>query len=242
MGGVRISKLHARSEYSNYQPVRSGFLCLVHIRLVALAEPLERRDWRGGVGVGVVRLESHSNVVLEVELGLGVILLGLEWNNEIVLDGEDGVDREMRVVIGVNLVDDSGIIRMGDHEMDMSRTHRGAVHKSEKDTGRAVGREGVWSRVVAVPEELSILVCPELATEVVLCLFRVLEIVLTVGRGLPDVTNGANNWLSSLHVFDDSMHVGNSAMRVAILNNAVAKLTEWSVGRPEGAENDVGGG
>lgn len=186
--------------------------------------------------------QSHFDVVLQVEGGLGVVGLRLEVNNEIILDSENRVDVEMGVVAGVDLVDDCGVVGVGDHQVDVSRAHGRAVHDVEQDTGGTVGGERVGSRVIAVPEELSLLVGGELAAKVVLGLLGILEVVLAVGRGLPDIENGTNDRSASLHVGENTVHVGNLAMRVFVLNNAVAERAERSVRRPEGAENDVGGG
>lgn len=38
------------------------------------------------------------------------------------------------------------------------------------------------------------------------------------------------------------MHVGHLAVGVRVLDNGIAEAAERRVGRPEGAENDVGGG
>ena len=203
---------------------------------------LEGRDRRSRVGVGVMLLESHGDVELEVELSLGVIFSGLEVDNEVVLDGKDGVITKVRVVVGVELVDDSGVLGVGDHQVNVGRAPGRAVHESEENTSGAVGGKRVGSRVVAVPVELAILVGLELATEVVLGLVRVLEVVLAVGRSLPDVENSALNGLAGVHVLDNTVHECNSATLVGILNDAVTELTERSVGRPEGTENDVGSG
>ena len=203
---------------------------------------LEGRGRRSRVGVGVVLLEGQSDVVLKVELGLGVVLLGLEFDNEIVLDGKDGVDVEMRVVAGVDLVDDGGVFGVGDHQVNVGGTHGRAVHELEEDTSGAVGGERVGSRVVAVPVELAVLVGLELATEVVFRLRGVLEVVLAVGRSLPDVKNSTLDGGTGLHVLEDTVHVCDSATLLVVLNDAVAELTERSVGRPEGTENDVGSG
>lgn len=190
----------------------------------------------------MVLLEGHGDVELEVELSLGVILSGLEVDNEVVLDGEDGVITKVRVVVGIELVDDSGIVGVGDHQVNVGRAPRRAVHESEENTSGTIGRKRVGSRVVAVPVELAILVGSELATEVVLGLGRVLEVVLAVGRSLPDVENSALNGFTSVHVLDDTVHECDSAALVGVLNDAVTELTERSVGRPEGTENDVGSG
>jgi hypothetical protein len=206
-----------------------------------LLAALERGHRGGGVGVGVVLLQSQGDVVLEVELGLGVAGPRLKVNDQVVLDGKDGVNLEERVVAGVDLVDDGGVVGVGDHEMDVSRAHGGAVHDVEQDTGRAVGGEGVGSRVVAVPPELALLVGSELSAEVVLSLCGVLEVVLTVGRGLPDIEDGASNGLAGLHVCEDTVHKGGLSVRLGVLDDAVTEGAEGSAGRPEGAENDVGG-
>lgn len=191
----------------------------------------------------MVGLESHGDVVLQVQLGLGVVLARLEVDDEIVLDGENGVVDQMRVVVRVDLVDDGAVIRVGDHEMDVGRAPWGAVHEVQQDTGGTVGGQRVSGRVVAVPPELALLVGPELAAKVVdRLVVRVLEIVLAVGRGLPDVENGAGNGLPVVHVTHDTVHVGDLANVMGVLDGAVAELAEGSVGRPEGAKDGGGGG
>lgn len=129
-------------------------LCL----LGRLGVTLERGHGGSGVGVGVVLLERHADIVLQVERGLGVIGLGLEVYDEIILDSEDGVDGEMRVVARVDLVDDGGVVGVGNHEVDVGGTHGRTVHEVEEDTGGAVGGQGVRSGVVAVPVEFSLLI------------------------------------------------------------------------------------
>lgn len=203
---------------------------------------LEGGHWRGGVGVGVVLLERHLDVVLQVEGGLRIIALGLEVHNEIILDGEDGVDGKVGIITGVDLVDDCGIFGVGDHEMDVGGTHGRTVHEAEENTGGAVGGEGVRSGVVAVPVKLSILVRGELATQVVIGLSRVLEIVLAVGGGLPDIEDSTGDWLASFHVPNGTVHEGNATIGFGILNDAVTESAEGCIGRPEGAEDNVGGG
>jgi hypothetical protein len=203
---------------------------------------LEGGHGRGGVGVGVVLLERHLDVVLQVEGGLGVVGLGLEVHHEIVLDGEDGVDGKVGVVAGVDLVDDGGVFGVGDHKVDVGGTHGGTVHEIEEHTGGAVGGQRVGSGVVAVPVELAVLVGSELAAEVVVGLGGVLEIVLAVGRGLPDIEDSTDNGLAGLHVLNGTVHEGNTAIGLGVLDDAVAESAEGRIGRPEGAEDNVGGG
>jgi hypothetical protein len=38
------------------------------------------------------------------------------------------------------------------------------------------------------------------------------------------------------------VHVGDTAVGIRVLDDAVAESAEGSIGRPEGTENDVGGG
>jgi len=148
----------------------------------------------------------------------------------------------MRVVARVDLVDNGGIVGVGDHEVNMGRAHGGAVHEVEQHTGGTVGGQGVGSRVVAIPAELSLLIRLELSAEVVLGLGGILEIVLSIGGGLPDIEDGAYDGGASLHVGEHAVHVGDLAIGIGVLDNAVAEGAERSVGRPKGAENDVGGG
>jgi hypothetical protein len=65
---------------------------------------------------------------------------------------------------------------------------------------------------------------------------------LAVGRGLPDVEDGTGDRLASLHVLNGTVHEGNTAIGVGILNDAVAESAEWRIGGPEGTEDNVGGG
>lgn len=104
----------------------------------------------------MVLLKSHADVIFKIELSLGVISLGLEVHDKIILDSKDRVDGKMWVVAGVDLVDDGGVVGVCDHKVNVSRTHGGAVHDIKQNTGGTVGGQGVRSRVVAVPVELSV--------------------------------------------------------------------------------------
>jgi hypothetical protein len=65
---------------------------------------------------------------------------------------------------------------------------------------------------------------------------------LAVGRGLPDIEDGTGDRLAGLHVPNGTVHEGDTAIRVRVLDDAVAESTERGIGRPEGTENNVGGG
>jgi hypothetical protein len=189
----------------------------------------------------MVLLQGHLDVVLEVKRGLGVASPGFEINNKIILDSKDGINVQVGVIARVDLVDDSGIVGVCDHEMNVGRAHWRAVHQVEEHTGRAIGRQGVRSRVIAVPVKLSLGIRLELAPKIVLGLCWVLKIVLSVGRGLPDIEDGSFDGGSGFQVLEDAVHVGGLALGVRVLDDAVAESTEGSVGRPEGTEDNVGG-
>lgn len=91
--------------------------------LLVFAEALERGHWRSRVGVWVVLLQRHADVVLEIERGLGVVGLRVEVHDQVVLDREDGVDVQVGIVAGVDLVDDGGVVGVGDHEVNVGGTH-----------------------------------------------------------------------------------------------------------------------
>lgn len=125
--------------------------------------------------------------------------------------------------------------------MDVSRTHGGAIHEAEQVPRRTLDGQRVGGWVVAVVPVLAVLVGPELATEVVGCLtLGVLEVVLAVGGGLPDVDDGVGDGLLGLHVADDTVHQSNLSLVVGVLDDSLAIVAEGCVWRPEGAEN--GGG
>lgn len=132
---------------------------------------------------------------------------------------------------------------MGDHDVDVGRAHGVAVHDLEKIPRGAVAGKAVGGGVEAVEPVLTLLVGTELATEVVGGLvLRILEVVLAVGRRLPDVENGAGDGLAGGDVTDHTVHLGDAAVGGnAILDDAATELTERSVGRPKGAENGRGG-
>ena len=123
--------------------------------------------------------------------------------------------------------------------MDVGGTHGVAVHDLEEIPRGAVGGKAVGGGVEAVEPVLAVLVGAELATEVVGGLVvGVLEVVLSVGRRLPDVEDGAGDGLARGDVTDHTVHLGDAALGGdAVLDDAAAELTEGSVGRPEGAEN-----
>lgn len=132
---------------------------------------------------------------------------------------------------------------MSDHDVDVSRTHGVAVHHLQELPRGAILRQAVGGGVQAVEPVLAILVGAELASQVVGGLvLRVLEVILAVGGGLPDVEDGAGDGLAGQKIGDCAVHLADAAGGCwGIDNDAAAEVAEGSVGGPEGAE-DRGGG
>ena len=189
-------------------------------------------------------LGSKVDVVLELENGLVVTLEGLEGYHEVILDSEDGVVGNPGVVAGVELGSAALEVGVGDHDVDVGGTHGVAVHEIEEGAGGAIGGQTVGRRVEAVEPVLALLVGLELAAEVVGGLVvGVLEVVLAVGGGLPDVEDGVGDGVAGNDVADDTVHLGHAAVGGdAILDDGAAVLTEGSIGGPEGAKNGRGSG
>jgi len=127
--------------------------------------------------------------------------------------------------------------------MDVGRAHGVAVQQVEQLVARAVGGQAVGRRVVAVEVILAVLVGAELAAEVVVALIlRVLEVVLAVGRGLPDVKDGARDALARRQVRDGAVHLGDAAARARVLDDGATQVAEGRVGRPERPQDGRRGG
>lgn len=186
--------------------------------------------------------QGHLDVIFQVELSLGVVIFGLKVHNKIILDGKYRVDGKMRVVIGVDLVDNSGVIRVCDHQMNMGRTHGGAVHEIEKNTGRPVGGQRVRSRMIAVPPEFALCVRNEFSAQVIFGLLWILKVVFPVGGGLPDIQHGSLDGFACLHIRDHAVHISDFTVGIGILNSTISELAEGSAGRPERTQDDVGRG
>ncbi|KUI59071.1 hypothetical protein VP1G_06335 [Cytospora mali] len=195
-----------------------------------------------GGQLALVALGSQYNVVLQVKLGIGVVLGGLEVQDQVVLDGKDSIGLEPRVVLGVKLGGAALVVGVGDHNVDMGGAHRMAVHHLQQLPRGPVLRQTVGGRVQAVEPVAAVLVGPELAAQVVGALvLGVLEVVLAIGRGLPDVEDGAGNGLA-VEVGDGAVHLGDAAtLGCGVNDDTAAKLAEGRVGGPEGAQDGGGG-
>ena len=123
----------------------------------------------------------------------------------------------------------------------MGGTHGVPVDSLEKFVGRTVRGERVGGGPKAVKPVLSLIVGLELAAEVVVCEHRVLEIVLAVAAGLPEIKSHVGNRFVGDQIADDAVHVGDLPL-VIVLNDGVAELAPGGVGGPEGAEDGGGCG
>lgn len=139
-----------------------------------------------------------NNRAMQVAVGLGVIT-GREIKDEIGFDGKDCISLKPGVVAREDLGCD-GLVAIGrNHEMDMCGTHGMAVQNIQELEARPVGRERVSRRLETVETIAAILLGAELAAQIVLDLILwILEVVLPVGRGFPDVDDGVGDALARL--------------------------------------------
>jgi hypothetical protein len=122
--------------------------------------------------------------------------------------------------------------------VDVCRPHGVSVHHLQQIERRPVGRQRIGRWVVAVERVLAVLVGSELATQVVGALVvGVLEIVFSVGRGLPDIENGAGDGLASDQIANNSVHQNHTAILGRILDDGGAVIAERGIGRPEGSQD-----
>ena len=194
--------------------------------------------------LALVPLGGENDVVLELENGLVVALERLEVDDQVGLDGEDGVGGEPGVVVGVELGGAALELGVRNHDVNVSGPHGVAVHEGEQIPRGPVLGQAVGGGVQAVEPVAALLVGAELATEVVgRLVIGVLEVVLAVGRRLPDVEDGTGDRLAGDHVTDHTVHLGHAALgRHAVLDDGATELAEGSVGRPEGAQDGRGRG
>jgi hypothetical protein len=116
--------------------------------------------------------------------------------------------------------------------------------RSKQGRGRrTICRERIRSGLVAVEPIPSLLVAPELSTQVVgRLVVRVLEVVLAVCTRLPDIDDSAGDGLLGVEISDGAVHEGGLAVGSRVLDDGGAVLPEGRVGRPEGSEDAGGGG
>jgi len=127
------------------------------------------------------------------------------------------------------------------HHVDVGRTHWVTVEKLEELIRWTIGwkRVGGWAK--ADKAVLAVLVGQELSTQVVVLLvLLVLEVVLAIGGGLPEVDKDVWNWLLGGHVLDNSVHVGDESTWSWAVDDALSKLPVWCIWRPEWSKNGRG--
>lgn len=196
-----------------------------------------------GISFGEINLRCKDHVVLQLQLGL-VILVRFEVNDQVGLHSENGVGSQPGVVLGVQLSRAALEVGVGDHDVDVGGAHGVAVHHLEQLPARAVLGQAVGGRVQAVEPVFAVLVGTELASQVVgRLVLGVLEVVLSVGAGLPDVEDGAGDGLAGQEICDGAVHLADAAGGGGgVDDDAAAEVTEGRVGRPEGPQDGGGGG
>ena len=96
----------------------------------------------------------------------------------------------------------------------------------------------VLRRLQAVEPEFAVRVAAELAPEVMAGLvLGVEDVVLAVGASLPHVEDGVRDTFAGFGILDDAVEKRELPVFWHILDYAAAKVPEWGVGRPEGAED-----
>jgi len=125
----------------------------------------------------------------------------------------------------------------------MRRTIGMTAHHLEEVARRPRGINRVLRRLEAVEPELAVLVCAELASQVMAGLvFRVEDVVLAVRAGLPHVEDGIGDALVGFGILDYAVEEGELAVGRHVLDDAGAEVAEGGFGGPEGAEDGGGGG
>jgi hypothetical protein len=177
----------------------------------------------------------QHNIILQLQLSVCVPLKRFEIHDQVVLDSEHGIGSQIWVVFGEYLRRDGDIAVAANHQMDVSRAHRMAIKKIQKNTRRAIGRQRISRGTQAVEMILAIRISPELPPQIIIRLILgILEIVFAVGAGLPDVDDDVGDALLGDQVGDGAVHEGDVAL-VRVLDDAAAQLAEGGVGAPEGA-------
>jgi len=189
--------------------------------------------------IWLVLLREQTNIVLNIEnSAVGVVLNGLEVQEQIVLDRTDSVRLQPRVVIRVQLSRHADVVWMSDHHVDVGGAVGVSAHYAEQISRGAGGVNGVFGRLQAVEPEFAGLVGAELAPKVVAGLvLGVEDVVLAVGAGLPHVEDGARDGLAGFGVLDDTVEKCELPVFRHVLDYAAAKVPEWCFGGPERSEN-----
>jgi head-tail adaptor len=116
------------------------------------------------------------------------------------------------------------------HQVNVCRSHRMSINRSQELIRRAIGRERISCGSETVQSIFSILVRLKLPSQIVVTLIiRVLEVVFAVAASLPHIEGNVWDWLLRCQISDDAVHVGDGTF-VLVLNDAVAQVPPWSIG------------
>lgn len=181
-------------------------------------------------------LGGKVGIIGEFKLGFSITFERLEVDNEIILDSKDRVVLKMWILTRIKLSNNGVVVGMRNHDVHVSRAPGRSVHSRKKNPGRTFSRKRISSGLKAVEVVFSLLVGLELATEIVVCLFLILKVILSVGAGLPDIEDGVSDGLFSIRVHDTAVHKSNFSL-VGAHDDGTTVLTERGFGAPERSQN-----
>src|SRR5260370_1877002 len=126
--------------------------------------------------------------------------------------GELGIRLKVRVVVGIDLRNVRLESWLVDQEMQMGRAYVGTALGAQEITHRPVDRYRIAGRLDAAERDVPVGIGGELAAQVHVSLHRILILVISFGRGMPDVDLGAGNRFS-LQVLDPGIDENGLARR-----------------------------
>lgn len=207
---------------SERQPMLFDSSLLQRIKLALIRIAHQHRALRR------VLLRCESDIVVDIEDR--TVLLVLDWRKvqqKIVLDSACHVRLEVLIIIRIQLRGDANVVGMRDHDVNMRRPVRVPSHDLQQICRWTRSVDCILGRFQAVEPELALLVCLELAAQVVPGLVLGIEcVVFAIGARLPHVEDSARNALSCINIFDHAVEECLLSVFWHVLDDTAAELTE----------------
>jgi hypothetical protein len=86
---------------------------------------------------GRLMFGSQSEIILELQIGLGIARQRGKVHNEVILYSEDGIGSQVWVTLGIELSDNLLVTVSGDHHVNMSGPHGMPIKKLQQLPRRA---------------------------------------------------------------------------------------------------------